>query len=334
MPQFTTRVRGLDLHFVRVPCTQPRQPGAAPAPALLLTHGWPGSVFEFHKVLEPLARDFDVIAPSMPGYGFSEAPAAPGFSVVEVARTNHALMQQLGYARYYAQGGDWGSVVTRCLGVLYPDHCQAIHLNMPVAGPPDAADPMRGLSEQEAKDVMGMAAFRKTGVGYQAIQGTRPQTLAYGLTDSPAGLLGWIVEKFRAWADCRPDGRIESSGITRDELLTNVMLYWVSRSIGPSMRLYYESMNMVPGTSREMLDLGGRYVQVPTGIASFRDIFRPPKAWIERTHNVCQFTRFERGGHFAALERPEDLAADVAEFFLRVVPRSARRDKPAEHAGH
>ena len=206
-----------------------------------------------------------------------------------------------------------------------------MHLLEEQVRPPE---PLRGLGEEEVADVMAMAAFRKTGVGYQAIQGTRPQTLAYGLTDSPVGLLGWIVEKFRAWADCRPDGRIESSGITRDELLTNVMLYWVSRSIGPSMRLYYESMNMVPGTSREMLDLRERYVEVPTGIASFRDIFRPPRAWLERTHNVCRFTRFEHGGHFAALEKPNELTADIAEFFLRVVPCSTRQAKPTDQTEH
>ena len=210
-PQFTLQVRGLRCHFVHQRCTGPA--GAA-APALLLTHGWPGSVYEFHSVLPSLAAHFHVVAPSLAGYGFSEAPRQPGYSAAEAARSAHALMLALGYPRYGAQGGDWGAVVTRCLGVLFPEHCVAIHVNMPIAPMPfethtDAQGKktkrpfdMGLLTATERAGVARTSAFQKYGTGYQAIQKTRPQTLAYALTDSPVGLLAWMVEKFREWSDC------------------------------------------------------------------------------------------------------------------------------------
>ena len=333
MPQFTLRVRGLSVHFVHQRCTTRED-----APALLLTHGWPGSVFEFHKVLAPLAEHFHVVAPSIAGYGFSEAPRARGFSAAECARSEHALMQALGYGeRYFAQGGDWGAVVTRCLGVLFPAHCVAIHVNMAVVGPPKGFD-VATLSEAEAAGVARTALFQRHGTGYQAIQKTRPQTLAYGLTDSPVGLLAWIVEKFFEWSD-RGDAGAAGAGAgagqrewgsahSKDDLLTNVMLYWASKSIGPSMRFYYETLQGMPGTSKELGELGMRFVTVPTAIAVFpSDIFVPPRAWCEQSFNVCRFTAFASGGHFAALERPDEFVSDVTQFFVTEAPRCARREE-------
>lgn len=320
MPQFTATVRGSALHFVHKRCTGSEQN----PPALLICHGWPGSVFEFWKVLDKLAEEFHVVAPSMPGYGFSEAPRSRGFNVLEVARSFHALMLDLGYADYVAQGGDWGSMTAQSLGRLFPQHCTAIHINMPTAGPPEGFD-MLQLSPQEAEGLRQSKAFQDHGTGYQKIQSTRPQTLSYGLNDSPVGLLAWIVEKFRDWSDC--NGNVESV-FTRDELLTNVMIYWVSGSIGSSMRLYYEQFAVMPGTSREPAELSKTKVTVPTGVAMFpKEIYCVPKSWCEHTYNLQHYSTFDRGGHFAALERPEELVQDIKTFFLGTLGLGSRRWK-------
>jgi pimeloyl-ACP methyl ester carboxylesterase len=310
-PQFRTTVDGLMLHFVH-------QRGKGPAPfPLLISHGWPGSIVEFTKIIAPLtdpaahggdsADAFDVVAPSLPGYGFSGHPSKPGMHPGAIADCFAALMQQLGYSRFGAQGGDWGAIITTCLGSQHASRLAGIHLNMVVAFPPDESNPAAGLSEREMVTLMEMQRFLNEETGYQRIQGTKPQTLGYGLNDSPAGLAAWIVEKFRTWSDC--GGNVERR-FTKDELLTNIMVYWVTQSITSSVRLYCEATraNMFPPR-------GGR-VSVPTGCAIFpREMFRPPRAWAEHAYNVQRWTEFPAGGHFAALEEPQLLVEDIRAFF-------------------
>lgn len=307
---FTTNVRGAALHFIH---QRSPEPNALP---LVITHGWPGSVYEFHKILGPLTDPaahggkssdaFHVVCPSMPGYGFSEAPREPGFDVSQVAHTIAALMSQLGYQRFAAQGGDWGGAVTAQLGRLYPERTIGLHMNLLMVAPPPGEARTHALSSEELAWLKEFEQHRAEGTGYQKIQGTRPQSLAYGLNDSPAGLAAWIVEKFRCWSDC--DGDVERR-FSKDELLTNIMLYWVTQSIASSMRLYYEVQH-----SKESF-LKGR-VEVPTAAAIFkRELFKPPRAWAEATYNLKRYTVFSTGGHFAALEEPALLVEDLREFF-------------------
>jgi pimeloyl-ACP methyl ester carboxylesterase len=310
--QYTANIRGLQLHFIH---QRSPEPDALP---LLITHGWPGSVYEFHKIIGPLTdpaahggerRDaFHVVCPSMPGYAFSEAPHDPGFDTAQVAQAEAELMAQLGYARYAAQGGDWGSAVTTQLARLYPERLVGIHLNMLVALPPrGVSDPTQGLSPDELAWVQELAQHRKHGTGYYKIQGTRPQTLGYGLNDSPAGLAAWIVEKFQSWSDC--DGDVEKR-FTKDELLTNIMLYWVTQSISSSVRLYCENERAPKPFFH------GARIEVPTAAAIFkRELYKAPRAWAEAAFNLQRYTVFPRGGHFAALEEPELLVQDLRAFF-------------------
>ncbi|RIL05477.1 MAG: epoxide hydrolase [Proteobacteria bacterium] len=315
-PQFTTTVDDHRLHFLHV-----RSPHADAFP-LVVTHGWPGSIFEFHKILGPLtdptrhdgdARDaFHVVCPSIPGYGFSEAPRTRGWDARKMAEGNAALMAQLGYAKYGAQGGDWGAIISVQNALVDAAHCAAIHLNMVVAFPPGGMTPeaLAGVTPEEQKDLADLGAFQANETGYQQIQGTKPQTLGYGLNDSPAGLAAWIVEKFRTWSDC--DGDVERR-FTKDELLTNVMIYWITRSITSSTRLYYETMKsgrFGPATER---------VEQPTAGAIFpKELYRAPRAWAEKAFNVQRWTRMPSGGHFAALEEPARLVDDVRAFFRTV----------------
>jgi microsomal epoxide hydrolase len=313
-PQFTTTIDGQRIHFIHR-----RSPveGALP---LVLTHGWPGSVMEFHKVVDALADPashggragdaFHVVCPSLPGYAWSGPTRERGWDVRRVAEAWAALMARLGYGRYGAQGGDWGSLVTTQLGLIDAAHLCGIHLNMVLAGPPPGVEnPLEGLSPEEAQGLADMAHFQKHETGYQQIQGSKPQTLGVALDDSPAGLAAWIVEKFRTWSDC--GGDVESR-FSRDELLTNITIYWVTRTINSSIRLYYETMH------------SGRFglaerVEVPTGCAIFpKEIIRPPRRWAEASFNVVHWKRFDRGGHFAALEEPELLVDDVRAFFRKV----------------
>jgi pimeloyl-ACP methyl ester carboxylesterase len=285
---------------------------------LLITHGWPGSVYEFHKILGPLTDPvahggqredaFHVVCPSMPGYGFSQAPRAPGFDIRQVAETNATLMAQLGYTRYGAQGGDWGGIATAWIARVDAPHVAGIHMNMVVAGPPaGAANPMAGVTPEEVGWLGEMGAFQKEGTGYQQIQGTRPQTLGYGLNDSPAGLAAWIVEKFRAWSDC--GGNVETR-FSKDELLTNVMLYWVTQSITSSTRLYCETMR----TGRFGPSEGK--IEVPTAGAIFpKELYKAPRAWAEAAFNLKRWSVFHSGGHFAAMEEPAALVDDIRGFF-------------------
>lgn len=301
--QFVTDIDGVDIHFIHQRCANP---DALP---LIITHGWPGSIVEFSKVIEPLSRDFHVVCPSLPGYGFSGKPTAAGWNIERIATAWDILMKRLGYERYGAQGGDWGAAVTTQIGRNASgdggNGCIAIHTNMPIAMPtPEAmADPTAG--EQAALEAL--IHHQRWGMGYSEEQSTRPQTLGYGLVDSPVAQMAWIVEKFWAWTDC--DGHPENV-LSRDELLDNVMLYWATASGASSARLYWESF--------KNLAEGGR-VEVPTGIAAFpKEILRAPRRWCEPKYNITHWTDMPRGGHFAAFEQPELFVDDVRTFFSTI----------------
>jgi epoxide hydrolase len=304
--QFTTEIDGLDIHFIHQ-----RSPHADAFP-LVITHGWPGSIAEFQKVIEPLANPpsgrpedaFHVVCPSLPGYGFSGKPSEAGWGVGKIARAWETLMLRLGYDRYGAQGGDWGAAVTTQIG-RNRGHCVAIHLNMPIARP--AAGSGGDLTDDEQQALAAFAEHRKWGTGYSTQQSTRPQTLGYGLVDSPVGQLAWIVEKFWAWTDC--DGHPENA-LSRDELLDNVMLYWATGSGASSARLYWESFNNFVTDGR---------VELPTGVAAFpKEILRTPRRWCAAAYNITHWATMPRGGHFAAFEQPELFVDDVREFFAMV----------------
>jgi microsomal epoxide hydrolase len=310
-PQFCTQIDGENLHFVH------RRSSRADAQPLLITHGWPGSVWEFHQLLDALAEPDDptqpayhVVCPSIPGYGFSGPTRSMGWNVVRVARALATLMQRLGYSRYGAQGGDWGAVISTHLAAIDPAHCVALHLNMVVAGPPDPKQPMVGVLPDEVADVQAMGQVRAHGFGYQDIQKTKPQSLAYGLNDSPAGLAGWVLEKFHAWADLTPTGGDVLARFGLHTLCANLSIYWFTGTINASMRLYYESIG--PGRGQPLPK-----PPVATACAVFaHDIFRPPRAWAMAQYpHTVRYTRFARGGHFAALEEPDALLADLRAFF-------------------
>jgi microsomal epoxide hydrolase len=310
-PQFVARVGGIDLHFLHV-----RGVGPKPMP-LLLSHGWPGSVWEFHKIIPMLtdparfggdpADAFTVIAPSLPGFTLSFKAGQRRFGAPEIAGVLTQLMRDvLGYERFAAQGGDWGAFVSSYLGFSEPTHVIGIHINLlPVE---------RSLPGATSTDSSELQAYRaelahwlREETGYSSIQATRPQTLAYALTDSPVGLAAWILEKFRSWSDC--DGNLEGT-FSKDELLTNIMLYWVTGAIGSSFWPYYARQHEgwpLPADKR---------VEVPTAYQSFpKDILHPPRQLAERVYNIQRWTESPRGGHFAALEEPQRLAQDVQAFF-------------------
>jgi epoxide hydrolase len=304
--QFTTEIDGLDIHFIHQ-----RSPHEDALP-LVMTHGWPGSIAEFQNVIDPLVDPpsgrpedaFHVVCPSLPGYGFSGKPSMTGWGVGKIAQAWETLMLRLGYDRYGAQGGDWGAAVTTQIG-RNGGHCIAIHLNMPIAMP--AAGSEGDLSEDELQALAAYAEHRKWGTGYSKQQSTRPQTLGYGLVDSPVGQLAWIVEKFWAWTDC---GGHPENVVSRDELLDNVMLYWVTGSGASSARLYWESFNNFITAGR---------VELPTGVAVFpKEILRTPRHWCEAAYNITHWTAMPRGGHFAAFEQPELFVDDVRAFFATV----------------
>jgi microsomal epoxide hydrolase len=309
--QFTTTVDGQRIHFVHV-----RSPETDALP-LVLIHGWPGSIAEFTKVIGPLsdpaghggdaADAFHVVCPALPGYGFSGPTNDRGWDTRRIASAFSTLMERLGYERYGAQGGDWGSMVSTQLAVVDPGHVCGIHINLVIAGPPEGDD-LSTLTESQLAALGDVDRYLKQGMGYAQIQGTRPQTIGYPLDDSPAGLAAWIVEKFRAWSDC--DGDIERS-FTKDELLTNLMFYWVTATAHSAGRLYYEAMQ----SGRFGLSSDPR-IEVPTGCAIFpREIARPPRRWAETRYNVTHWTEMPAGGHFAAMEEPQLLVDDVRTFF-------------------
>jgi microsomal epoxide hydrolase len=299
--QFMVPIGGIDLHFIR-------EPGrTADAPPLLVSHGWPGSVFEFHKLIPLLTEHFTVIAPSLPGFTLSFEPGQKRFSVEDIADLYAALMTDvLGYQRFGIQGGDWGCFVASVMGHRYPERVTGIHLNMLAVrrDPAMLADP----TPEEKTYLAQLNHFLKEEMGYQWIQGTRPQTLAFGLTDSPAGLAAWIAEKFRAWTDC--NGAIETA-VSRDELLANISLYWFTGAIGSSFWPYYARMHgpwPIPV---------GKTVDVPMGYAEFpKEILRPPRSLAARTYtDIRRWSTMPKGGHFAALEQPDALAREVTGFF-------------------
>jgi microsomal epoxide hydrolase len=302
--QYKVRIRDLDLHFIHQPGT-----GKNPMP-LLLSHGWPGSVFEFYKVIPLLAERFTVIAPSLPGFGLSFAPGQRRLGVEEMADVFAELMSILGYERFGAQGGDWGGFITARLGLIYPERLIGIHMNLL----PLRRELKNPSTEEEASYEKQLKHWLKEESGYLYIQGTKPQTLAYGLTDSPAGLLGWIGEKFPGWSDSQ--GNPERA-IKRDELLANVSLYWFTGAIGSSFWPYYARLH-----ADEWPIPAGRTVDVPAGYIEFpKEILRPPRSLAEKVFtDLRQWTAVQQGGHFAALEHPEVLANDVKSFFGRLAP--------------
>jgi len=308
-PQFRTPIDGLGIHFLHA-----RSPHANALP-LVMTHGWPGSIVEFQKVLGPLvdppahggdARDaFHVVCPSLPGYGFSDKPTRAGWNVERIGRAHAALMSRLGYARYVAQGGDWGAMVTTATGMQDRDHCAAIHLNMAIAGPDPAS--MADLSSREKSALAGMQHYGDWDSGYSKQQSTRPQTVGYGLTDSPAGQAAWILEKFWSWTDS--NGHPENV-LSRDELIDNLMLYWLPRNAASSARLYWESFRQVPTGE----------IPIPTGASIFpKEIFRPSRRWAEKRYtNLIYWNELEKGGHFAAFEQPALFVKEVRDCFRKV----------------
>jgi pimeloyl-ACP methyl ester carboxylesterase len=319
-PQYKVALAGIDLHFLQVP-------GRGPNPCpLLLLHGWPGSVFEFLELIPRLTDParfggdpedaFTVVAPSLPGYGLSFKPGQPRFGVEEIADCVAELMRDaLNYPRFAVQGGDWGAITASRLGCMYAEKLIGIHVNL-LAIRRDQ-QPATDAPPEETAYADQLAHWLREETGYSSIQGTRPQTLAFGLTDSPAGLAAWIIEKFRAWSDCRGD--IESV-FTRDRLLGNISFYWFTGAICSSFWPYYARMH------RPWPIPKGRSVDVPTGYAEFpREILRPPRSLAARTYtDIRRWSIMPHGGHFAALEQPEALAEEVREFF-----RPLRGQRPA-----
>ena len=295
-PQFKAPIDGIDLHFIHVRSQDPK------AMPLLLAHGWPGSIVEFLELIPRLTERFHVVAPSLPGYTLSFAPGQRRFGVEDIAETFVRLMTEvLGYRKFGAQGGDWGAFITSRMAAMRPELFTGLHLNYLTV----PRDKVSDDADWQAQ----LADWVKERSAYAIIQGTRPQTLAYGLSDSPAGLAAWIAEKFHAWTDNR--GTIESA-ISRDDMLANISLYWFTGAIGSSFWTYYARAHgpwPVPFP-----------VTVPTAHASFpREILRPPRAVAEKHYtNIQRWTTMQKGGHFAALEQPAALAADIKEFFACV----------------
>jgi pimeloyl-ACP methyl ester carboxylesterase len=310
-PQFKVKMPDVDLHYLHVP-------GQGPSPTpLLLMHGWPGSVFEFLDIIPRLtdparfggdpADAFTVIAPSLPGYGLSFTPGQRRFNIEDIATCFASLMTGvLGYQRYAAQGGDYGAFTASRLGHAHADNLIGIHINLLTIQ--RDRPPPENPTEEERRYFDELASWLKEETGYQWIQGTKPQTLAYGLTDSPAGLLAWIAEKFRTWTDC--DGDPETA-ISRDRLLANVSFYWFTAAIGSSFWPYYARMH-----SGWPIPSGGT-VDVPMGYCAFpKEIIRPPRSIAQKMYtNIKRWTVMPKGGHFAAMEQPESLAAEIQAFF-------------------
>jgi epoxide hydrolase len=313
LPQYTTTIDGANVHFLHV---RSPEPNALP---LILTHGWPGSVVEFVNVIGPLtdprshggdpADAFHVVVPSIPGFGFSGPTAETGWNVVRVARAWAELMSRLGYQRYGAQGGDLGAMISPELGRLAPDRVAGVHVNAASVGfipfgPVDQAV-MAGFTDREKASLEKIQRFTTDQWGYNALQSTRPQTIAYALNDSPAGQLAWIIEKFKEWTDDAKE--LPEEAVERDEMLTNVMLYWLTRTAGSSAQIYYENMHSMSWAPPERSP-------VPTAVANFaQDV--AIRCFAEPAHAIARWTEFDRGGHFAAMEAPDLLVGDIREFF-------------------
>ena len=306
---FVTEVNGLDIHFLHVRSSHDH------ARPLLLSHGWPGSIVEFLKVIGPLTEPqahgldatqaFHLVIPSLPGYGFSGKPTQTGWSVEKMAETFALLMARLGYDRYLAQGGDWGSAITTAIGRQDPEHCIGIHLNMITVPPDPSAD---DLTEQELSGLAGLAHYQEWDSGYSKQQATRPQTLSYGLADSPSGQAAWILEKYWSWTDCNGD---PANILSRDEMLDNIMVYWLNNASASSGRLYWPSF----GKGQQPTQ-----VHVPMGGTVFpKEIFRTSQRFAERIYtNIIYWNERPKGGHFAAFEQPETYVEEVRACFALV----------------
>ncbi|MEO6025552.1 MAG: epoxide hydrolase family protein [Candidatus Binatia bacterium] len=310
VPQIQTTIDDVAIHALHV-----RSPHAAALP-LVMTHGWPGSIVEFLDVIGPLtdpvahggsaADAFHVVCPSLPGYGFSGKPTRAGWSIEKIAETWDTLMTRLGYERWVAQGGDWGAAVTTAIGIQNRGHCRGIHVNMPVAGP--TKESLANPSERERRALEGARFYDEWDSGYSKQQSTRPQTVGYGLADSPAGQAAWILEKFWAWTDC--DGHPEHA-LSRDALLDNVMLYWLTGSGASSARLYWESFGKAFDRTKD------RSVVLPTGCSIFpKEIVPTPRTWAEKRYkNIVYWNELDRGGHFAAFEQPAAFVDELRACF-------------------
>ncbi|MCW8376408.1 epoxide hydrolase family protein [Streptomyces justiciae] len=322
-PQFTTVIDGSTVHFAHI---RSPEPDATP---LIVTHGWPGSIAEFLDVVGPLtdpaahggdpADAFHVVVPGIPGFGLSGPPADTGWDVGRIARAWAELMRRLGYERFGAQGGDWGSAISRALGRACPDRVVGVHLNL-VMGAQATHEPteeeLAALTPEERERTLESwrrwSAWSREGMGYAILHSTRPQTLAYALTDSPVGQLAWIVEKFQEWTDSE---RYPEEAVDRDRLLTNVMLYWLTGTAGSAARIYYENARSQAGRAARPSEPA----TVPTAVAVFpAEISIPLRRNAERTDTIVRWTELDRGGHFAALEEPELLVEDVRAFFRQL----------------
>ena len=311
LPQFRTRIDGLGIHFIHV---RSRHANAVP---MILTHGWPGSVLEFLDVIGPLtdptahggrAEDaFHVVIPSLPGYGFSDKPTSTGWGIQRIARAWDTLMKRLGYSRYVAQGGDWGAGVTTWMGKQLPQGLLGIHLNLPILFPPPAPD-SAGYGYAETAALQQLARFSNDEAGYARIQGTRPQTLGYGLADSPFGLAMWMYEKFHAWSEYRSE---RGEPLTMDQMLDGITLYWLTNTAASAARLYDESI---------ATDFSRQELSLPVGVSIFKgDMFTPPKVWGERTYSqLVYWNEVDLGGHFAAWEQPKLFAEELRKAFAWV----------------
>ncbi|MFD2416562.1 epoxide hydrolase family protein [Amycolatopsis pigmentata] len=311
LPQFTAELDGVEIHFIH-------QHGTGPNPfPLVITHGWPGTGFDMQHIIPLLANPgdhgadpadaFDVVVPSLPGYGFSQRPTRPGFGPHHVAQLWTRLMTGLGYERFGAQAADWGAAVSTWLASLFPDLVTGLHLNfIPGSFRPSLGEDQPPLSADEQAFLDAAAAWFDAEGGYHRLQATKPQTPAYALTDSPAGLAAWIVEKMRGWSDC--GGSVERA-FTLDAILTNISIYWFTGTIGSSMRFYREN-RLRPNHFR-----AGERIVPPLGVAAFPQDLIPPRTWVERVFNVTRWTQMPRGGHFGAMETPELLAKEIREFF-------------------
>ena len=312
--QFKTEIDGLDMHFIH---QRSENPDAIP---LMIVHGWPGSVAEFSKIVGPLtdpvahggdiADSYHVIAPSLPGFGFSERPNEPGYSPEKIAHILAGLMQRLGYEQYAIAGGDWGAIINRYLANNYPERLIGLHSNMVLAGPPADEAQRDDVSEAVSSLRNARTAYMLNEVGYQRIQGTKPQSLGYGLNDSPTGLAAWIIEKFHGWSDLPQgaDGYLDDY-FTKDELLTNISIYWFTETITSSTRIYYENSKTPVAKPIE-------YIDVPTGVAVYpAEIFITPRSWVAAAYDLRHYSLMEQGGHFAALEQPASYLNELNTFF-------------------
>ncbi len=324
IPQFVTKIDGIDIHFIHV---RSKHKNALP---LLITHGWPGSVLELENAIGPLtdptshggrAEDaFDVVIPSMPGYGFSERPTGTGWNPERIARAWAVLMQRLGYKRYVSQGGDWGSVIADAMARQAPPGLVGIHVNMPATVPDDVVKALNdggplpaGMSVEETAAYESLSSFFSKNAGYGVMMVTRPQTVGYGLSDSPVGLASWMYDKFAQWT--YSDGEPERS-LTKDQMLDDITLYWLTNTAISSARLYWENNNNNFGATAQKT----REITIPVGVTVFPgEIYRAPRTWTEQAYrNLIYFNEVDRGGHFAAWEEPELFASELRAAFKSV----------------